>query len=196
MATLRGFRDYDEKDVLNLFAWSGSVPVNKGTLVKIQGDGFVPGAEIQEFLGNMGDFNPGGIVAQRYGVVPKVSAAGVSDIPLGILLFDVREVDENGELLKYRPRKAAEMEAVPSGLTVPIVTRGLFQYSGHIGTAVAGGKIYPGAGGVLSANPTYTAPTISGFSGVWTSGTNAVIGKFLSTTGADGSVVVLLNCNV
>lgn len=176
MPTLRPFRDYDEKDVINLFAWSGSIPVDKGTLVKIAGNGFVPGNEVLEMLGNMGDFNPGGIVAQRYGIIPKVSVAGTGDKPLGILLFDVREVDENGYPLKYFPRKAAEMEAVLSGNAVPIVTRGMFQYSGAVGTITAGGTAYVGANGLISAT-----------------GTNTV-GKFLGTTGADGSVLVLLNC--
>ena len=37
MPTLRPFRDYDEHDVVNLFKYSGTIPVNKGTVVKIDG---------------------------------------------------------------------------------------------------------------------------------------------------------------
>lgn len=176
--TLRPFRDYDEKDVINLFAWSGVIPVNKGTIVKVQGSGLYPGLESVETLGNMGDFNPGGIVALRYGTAPKVSQASSGDRPLGILLFDVKEVDENGYQLKYKPSKAAEMEIALSGQTVPILTRGLVQYSGVLGAPVAGGSAYVGLNGELSA----------------TGNANAnVVGKFLGITGVDGSVLVLLN---
>lgn len=171
MPTLRPFRDYDEKDVINLYAWSGSIPVQKGTLVKIGGEGFRPDREdSQELLGNYGDFSVSNVVSQRYGVIPKVVVADAADKPLGLMLFDVRETDENGELLKYRPRKAAEMEAVLSGQAVPIVTRGTFLYSGIVvsgGIAVAAGAdAYAGQAGVVA-----------------TSGTNKV-GKFLGVTGA------------
>ena len=44
MPTLLPFRDYDEHDVINLFAWDGAVPATKGTIVKIKGDGWQAGA--------------------------------------------------------------------------------------------------------------------------------------------------------
>jgi hypothetical protein len=173
MPTLRPFRDYDEKDVINLYAYSGSIPVQKGTLVRIAGDGFRPDNEPIEMLGNYGDFSVNNWVGQ----------------PLGMLLFDVRELDENSIPLKYNPRKAAEMEAALSGQAVPIVTRGIFLYSGVItggaisGTPiVAGADAYAGAGGVVS-----------------TTGLNKV-GKFLGATGVEASgqlasiCLVWLNC--
>jgi hypothetical protein len=178
MPTLRPFRDYDEKDVINLFAWSGSIPTQKGTLVKIGGEGFRADLQdSQELLGNYGDFSVSNVVAQRYGVIPKIVRADAADKPLGFILFDVRETDENGELLKYRPRKAAEMEAVLSGQAVPVVTRGTFLYSGIVvsgGVAVtAGADAYAGQGGVVA-----------------TSGTNK-IGKFLGATGADPATALV-----
>jgi len=171
MPTLRPFRDYDEKDVINLYTWSGTVPVNKGTLVKIGGDGFRFDIEdSQELLGNYGSFSVSNVVAQRYGVIPKIVVADAADKPLGFILFDVRETDENGELLKYRPRKAAEMEAVLSGQANPVVTRGTFLYSGIVASGgvgvVAGADAYAGQGGVVA-----------------TSGANK-IGKFLGVTGS------------
>ena len=42
-----------------------------------------------------------------------------------MLLNDVRETDENGEKLIYNPRKAAELSAVVSGQTVPVLKRGI-----------------------------------------------------------------------
>ena len=186
MPTLRPFRDYDEKDVINLFSYSGSIPVTKGTLVKPVGDGFSPTNEPIEMLGSYGDFTVNNFVAQRYGVKAKVATANSTDKPLGFLLFDVRELDENNIPLKYNPRKAAEMEAAISGQGVPIVTRGTFLYSGVVvsgGVAVtAGADAFVGDGGIIT-----------------TSGVNKV-GKFLGTTGVALSGVtpsialVWLNC--
>jgi hypothetical protein len=176
MPTLRPFRDYDEKDVINFYTYSGAVIdstlqilATKGTLVKVVGDGFRADVEPIEMLGNYGAFSVNNFVAQRYGVVPKVTVATAADSPIGMLLFDVRELDENQMPLKYNPRKAAEMEAAISGTAVPIVTRGTFLYSGvnvSGGVAVtAGASAYAGVNGEIA-----------------TSGTT-VIGRFLGTTG-------------
>jgi hypothetical protein len=183
MPTLRPFRDYDEKDVIPFFTYSGAVVdatyqvlATKGTIVKVVGDGFATDNEPIEMLGNMGQFTVNNWVGQRYGVTSKVTVAGSSDTPVGMLLFDVREWDENQLPLKYNPRKAAEMEAAISGQAVPIVTRGTFLYSGvrvSGGVAVtAGNPCYLGANGEICT---------SGASG------KAAIGKFLGRTGASGS---------
>lgn len=178
MPTLRPFRNYDEKDTINLYTYSGSIPVNKGTFVKVTGPGFVPGAEILEMLGSAGSFSPAGTVAQRYGTIPKVAIANSGDKPLGMLLFDVAEFDENGYQLKFNPKKAAEMEICLSGQTVPIISRGMFQYSGVVNASgiTAGGDAYITDGGVPSTSGTFK------------------IGKFMGVTGADQSVMLLINC--
>ena len=49
------------------------------------------------------------------------------------------ERDENGEKLLYHPRKAAEMQAVISGQTMPVLTKGVVLYKGQL-TAAAGGQ--------------------------------------------------------
>ena len=53
MATLRPFRDYNEHDVLNLFRFSGTIPANKGTLVKVIGNGWKTTDELER-LGSVG----------------------------------------------------------------------------------------------------------------------------------------------
>lgn len=202
--TLRPFRDYDEKDVINLYAYSGSmidttykILATKGTLVKIAGDGFRNDVEPIEMLGNYGGFSVNNWVGQRYGVLPKVTVAGTGDNPIGMLLFDVRELDENEMPLKYNPRKAAEMEAVLSGQAVPIVTRGVFLYSGvtsgtnGYGTAItAGNPCYAGADGAISAhgkketNSFITGTLVAGASGLLSQTSyKTPIGRFLGTTG-------------
>src|ERR1035441_10101291 len=100
MPTLRPFRDYDEKDVINLYTYSGAVVdstyqvlATKGTIVKVVGDGFAADNEPIEMLGNMGAFSVNNWVGQRYGVTSKVTVAQSTDTPVGMMLFDVRSED-------------------------------------------------------------------------------------------------------
>ena len=130
---LRPFRDYDEKDIINLFSYNASsstlesTPVNKGTIVTVS-----TGWNTSQDLGMLeaaGSFSVDNVLSQRWENKAKVVATtGDGTEALGMTLFDVREKDENGELLKFNPRKAAEMQVVLAGQTVPIVTRGLFIY--------------------------------------------------------------------
>ena len=184
MPTLRPFRDYDEKDVINLFTVTGAaLPINKGTLVVIGLSGFNNQQEPFESLGSFGGFTEPNTVTLRYGTVPKCSIAGTGDTPLGMTLFDMRETDENGLLLKYNPRKAAEMEAVLSGQTMPIVTRGIFLYSGLTGAFAAGAPIYAAANGTITAFPAFTTGVNA----------NPVVGKALGISGADAFTLIRLS---
>jgi hypothetical protein len=188
MPQLLPFRQYDERDVLNVFALSGYAAdvytiVNRGTLVKVAGDGMkLDTLNPVEFLGNPSAFSPINVVSQRYGAIPKVVPANAGDKILGMTLFDVRETDENGELLKFRPRKAAELEAVISGQAVPIVRKGIFAYSGVCtgngltGSVTAGTTLYAGANATLSS---------------FASGNS--VGVVLGTTDFHGVTTVLLD---
>lgn len=193
MPQLGPFRDYNEHDVINVFALSGyaatnSTIVNRGTLVKIAGDGFtLDQANPIEFLGNPSDFSPTNVVSQRYGAIPKVVPAGAADSPIGMTLFDIRETDENGELLKFRPRKAAELEAVISGQAVPIVRRGLFSYSGI--TTGAAGLVPASAGAITAGASLYCGASAT----VTTYATGNKIGTALGTNDARGFTVIYLN---
>jgi hypothetical protein len=172
MPNLRPFRDYDEHDVVNLFSYSGTLPVNKGTIVKIVGNGWKNTDEI-ELLGSPGNAF-GNTVAERYGVAAKVADAGSGDAALGILLYDVKETDENGEKLIFNPRKAAEMNVAVSGQAVPVATRGTFLYSGAVGTPAAGGTAYWNGTEISSAGGT-------------------TIGTFLGAKDDDNNVLVRIN---
>ncbi len=132
MATIRPFRDYDEHEVINLFAFDGGLG-NKGTFVTAVGNGFDLSKEAA--FGN--DSFIDGTVSARFNVASKVTAAPSGTVPakvLGMMLKDVRSVDENGYPLKFEPRKAAERDVIISGEAVPVVKRGLFLYSGVAGT--------------------------------------------------------------
>lgn len=184
---LRGLRDYDEHDVLNLFSYdtagltAGSISVIKGTLVKIAtgwknyDSAAVLGGGI-DFIGSAGTLAPANVVSQRFGVIAKVVASTTGDTPVGMMLFDVKDADENGELLKYNPRKAAEMQAVIPGQAVPVVTRGIFLVQTVGGTPAAGGVAYAGTGGQITA----------------TAASNVAIGKFLGASDTNGETLVKL----
>ena len=172
MPNLRPFRDYNEHDVVNLFSYSGTLPVNKGTIVKIVGNGWKNTDEM-DFLGSPGNAF-GNTVSERYGVAAKVADAGSGDASLGILLYDVKETDENGEKLIFNPRKAAEMNVAISGQAVPVATRGTFLYSGAVGTPAAGGTAY------------WNGTEISSVGGT-------TIGSFLGAKDADNNVLVRIN---
>jgi hypothetical protein len=156
-------RTYDERDVINVYALSGYVAdtttvIYRGLVVKVAGNGWMADAQNPiEFLGGPSAFQPSNVVSQRYGVGPKMVPTNAGDVALGMTLYDIRETDENGELLKFRPRKAAEMEACISGQAVPVVRKGMFHISGLTtgngitGAITAGSQLYVGANGTLSS---------------------------------------------
>jgi len=184
---LAPFRDYDEHDVINLFAWdSASAPTSfagrivAGTVVKVK-TGFSNTAELS-MLGDVGA-SYDNVVSQRYGVPAEITAAGEADAaPLGLMLFDVSEHDENGELLKFNPSKAAEMQACVLGQAVPVATKGIFlvdwtNAASDGSTPAVGGGVYAQGAGNLSADSTLGGPSI---------------GKFLGEVDADGKVLIKL----
>jgi len=167
---LRPFRDYDEHDVINLFAYSGdSTQVVKGLVVKLEA-GFNPGTAVNSTpntaLGSVGA-SYANTVSERYGISSRVSTATSGSNVLGLTLMDVREFDENGEKLVFNPRKAAEIGAVVSGQAVPVLTKGLVMYSGT--NATAGHLAYVGAtAGELASAATLPGSTVK-------------VGRWLST---------------
>jgi hypothetical protein len=190
---LRPFRDYDEHDVLNLFAYdttglnAGSISITKGSLVKIATGwkNYDSGVELGggiEFIGGAGTLQPTNVVSQRYGVTAKVVTSTTGETPVGMMLYDVKDVDENGELLKYNPRKAAEMQAVIPGQAVPVVTRGIFLVQGVLGTPTAGGVAYAGGTGQITSSTGTAGPNIA----------NVAIGRFLGAADTNGETLVKL----
>jgi|TARA_B100000959_G_scaffold264678_1_gene305425 hypothetical protein len=182
---LMPFRDYDEHDVVNLFAFGdtavtldSTTTVHAGSVVKIK-TGWTNSAEMQ-MLGDAGA-SYDNVVSQRYGVNAEVEYAnGGSETLLGITLYDVREYDENGELLKFKPQKAAELQAAISGQAVPVATKGTFLFATGAFTTLAGGTISAGDTLYASGNGQITN----------TAAENSSIGKALGGFDDDGSVLV------
>lgn len=186
---LKPYRNYDENDVIDLFAHE-LASANKGSLVSIvtaEGNTNVwqnansPATPHLDVFGQLSN-TPTRAFSARYEVTWKVKNAASGETPLGLTLFDVREENVFGEKYIYRPREERyEQDIVVSGEAVPVVTRGIFKVNGFNGT--------PGPGSGASV-------TASGDDGTFdvTADPSAEgnIGKFLSTADADGYAIFKL----
>jgi len=164
MANLKPFRDYDEHDVINVFAVN-SESLNKGSVVVADGNGVNLKNNLS--LDNLSQY--GNTLSAQFSVPWTVSAApsGASKGQIvGLLLKDVRKVDENGEILMYNPRKAAEMDVIVSGQACPILTKGLVLVNGIVGTPGfgSGAAVSDAGGGNLKVVP-YAQATVGKFLG-------------------------------
>lgn len=153
MHKLLPFRQYSEKDVINLAQldvsgataignlkpgtsdgtlkdsfWSGSlvkVPATNTTL----GDSD-PSLTTNSYLGAIGSGDQGFAMQEgnQYPAAPlKLTGAGSANHEvLGITLKATLAFDENDEKLLYYKRKLDELQAVLPGETVPVATRGIF----------------------------------------------------------------------
>lgn len=179
---LTPYREYHESDVIQLFALSGATG-QKGNIVSIVP---VAGVATGDNPINRDGFGPQmiGVVANtysaRYETKARVAPTASGAIPLGLQLYDVLEVNPYNESLLYRSIEKAERQAVLSGQTVPIVTRGVFGVQG------ASGLIYGGSVGVARNG------TIWGVGTTVPAGETA-IGQFLGTTGRAGEVIFKLS---
>ena len=132
------FRQYDENDVINLFAFSGTINDNPdsntsdaGMLVSVDTSNNDFSADPISLAANgdlLGKTNYPYVARNYYPEVPlkvAATAAGASDA-LGITLAQTLIHDENGENLLRYPQKKDELFAVASGEAVPVATKGVF----------------------------------------------------------------------
>lgn len=184
---LKPFRDYDEHEVINLFAHEDS-DVNKGTFVTITvADGNTnviqgansPSTPHQDYFGALSNV-PSRATVMRETVTWKVASAAAGDTVLGMTLYDVKELNAYSEPFIYRPKhERIEQQVVVSGEAVPILTRGIVKLNGFSGTPGpnSGAIIHPDLDGtLLVSNADGVAPGAI---------TGDLVGKFLSSADAD-----------
>lgn len=187
MPNLKALRDYSEHNVLNgFYSYSGTIPAIKGTFVKIS-SGWSTEAELSE-LGDVGQ-HYSNVVSQRIGLNTRVAACnGSGDAAIGCLLYDVREVDENGLPLKFDRAKQTRMQCTLSGQSTVILRKGMVLYSGVNGGNVpvvgvtAGANCYLGTDGGVN-----TSGSLSNLANV------TQVGKFLGVPDAAGWVLLDIN---
>ena len=161
------FRQYDENDVINLFALEGA-SANESTTGSGAGDA---GVFVKVSAGNF-DLDPVAysddaylgktdypfVKAQYPSVQLECAPAESGDALLGITLRQTAKYDENGEKLLYNPVKAEELGCVLPGQAVPVATRGVFTLTadGYSGSLTVGGGVKLGgaAGQVVSCTAT------------------------------------------
>ena len=174
--TIRPFRDVSEHEVINLFAFQSGA-ADRGQFVKISSGFLNDRNNLSLDLPAGAEY--GNTLSRRWSVRPRVTLCGSGDAPLGLLLYDVKETDENGEKLLYKPEKQAELQCVLSGQAVPVATRGIFLYSGVDGN--------PGA--IAAGDTAYS----SNFGKVTTQGAaGAAVGTFLGPIDSNNHVLLKL----
>jgi len=135
------FRQYDEQDVVNIFALqnadvlsstTGDGKGSNGVFVKVTDGNFdqdVITYGSNSYLGKTDYPHVGG---DMYPTNPlEVAAAASGEIPLGLTLNQTAKTDENGEKLLYNATKKEELQAVLPGQSVPVATKGIFTLSAN-----------------------------------------------------------------
>ena len=140
------FRQYNEQDVVNVFALqnadvlestTGDGKGSNGVFVKITDGNFDQDVITYGSNSYLGKTDYPFVGGDMYPTNPlEVAAAASGEIPLGLTLNQTAKTDENGEKLIYNTTKKEELQAVLPGQTVPVATKGIFTLSAN---AIEGG---------------------------------------------------------
>lgn len=140
------FRQYNEQDVVNVFALqnadvlestTGDGKGSNGVFVKVTDGNFDQDVITYGSNSYLGKTDYPFVGGNMYPTNPlEVAAAASGEIPLGLTLNQTAKTDENGEKLLYNATKKEELQAVLPGQTVPVATKGIFTLSAN---AIEGG---------------------------------------------------------
>ncbi len=187
MATNTKIKEFiiDDHDIVNgLFSYSGSIPVTAGTVLTfVSSSGYRTTDGDLVPLAFVGTNSFSNTVSTRWGLGCQVRDCGSGDSPLGLLRYDIREYDENGQRYQFYPQKWAENEWIASGQGLPILTKGFVFISGLQGTPTAGAVGYASGAGVIAVG---TAANVS----------SAKVGKFWGATANNGLALFQIIPNI
>lgn len=140
------FRQYNEQDVVNVFALqnadvlestTGDGKGSNGVFVKVTDGNFNQDVITYGSNSYLGKTDYPFVGGDMYPTNPlEVAAAASGEIPLGLTLNQTAKTDENGEKLLYNTTKKEELQAVLPGQSVPVATKGIFTLSAN---AIEGG---------------------------------------------------------
>jgi hypothetical protein len=159
------FRQYDDNDVVNLYALvdaaindnvTGVGSGDAGVFVKVSAGNFDLDPVSYATNSYLGKTDYPFVGANQYPSVNlKVTPAASGDLTncLGLTLRQTAKFDENGEKLLYYRQKAEELMCVLPGQAVPVATRGVFSLGKNAfgGGTLTGNNLYVGSGIKLSA---------------------------------------------
>lgn len=175
------FRQYDENDVINIFALNSDAVLanttddgsgSNGVFVKVSDGNFDQDVITYASNSYLGKTDYPFAASEMYPSNPLTVTPAVSgDIPLGITLNQTAKADENGEKLLYNPTKKEELQAVLPGQTVPVATKGIFTFSsnafnGPVASYSLGGTVqidFATAGTVTGGDKALSDPTSGDF---------------------------------
>jgi len=170
ISRLLPFRQYSEQEVINFYSLDEATG-EAGSLVRVSSANldldpiqYTTRSDSNSYLNTIAH------ATSLYPSVPyKVTkVTGTGDFltgALGIMLRDVRTVDENGQNLLFYPQKKEELQCVVSGEAVPVAAKGVFTFSQNAfanGTTVrpaVGDWIVPATNGLLTGVGTVALKT-------------------------------------
>jgi len=166
------FRDYNEKNVINLFSLDTNVGTHQLTDPDTNGDND-NGVFVTVNSGNLnldpisltsnsylGKAHSSPVGRNRYPINPlRVKPAYTGENCIGLTLNQTLERDENDEKLLYYPVKKDELQAVVPGETVPVASKGVFTVT----SSAVDGSLTPGDQFKVSSSGKI-GPTASGAS--------------------------------
>jgi hypothetical protein len=169
-------RSINETDVINGYSFDSNSG-EAGTFVKVSAGNLT--LDPVEY-GNFGPFaNALGNARSQYPFVPQTvttASSGDAGLIIGMILRDVREVDENGEKLLYYPQKKQDLQCVLSGEAVPIASRGIVEISVR---GLAGG-VCPSVGQAAIVMPGGKVSGVA-FSAITSGQRDIMVGTFIGT---------------
>ena len=156
------FRQYDEQDVVNLYALESTLALadttvddagSNGVFVSISTGNFNAETITYGTDSYLGKSNYPFVGADMYpsNDALTIKAATNGSLPLGVTLNQTAKADENGEKLLYNTTKKEELQAVLPGQSVPVATKGIFTLADSAFDGAA--SAYPvGTGIVISSS--------------------------------------------
>jgi hypothetical protein len=179
------FRQIDEQDVVNMFAYDGTT-AQRGLIVKLKTTAGWKLSDAHELSAVSPNNSYTNTVTDRYAVKARVETCASGNTPFGMLMYDVAETDENGEKLIWHPRKAHEMQVSVSGQAVPVLTKGIVLLNmadaDRNNVAIAAGtEAYAGAAGAVIAHSSASGTGLKR------------VGTFLGARETTGEVLVKLD---
>jgi hypothetical protein len=161
------FRQYNETDVINMFAMGTGFINNSvtdsdngdaGVFVTVESgnlnlDTIVYDSAYDSYLGKTNYPHVGVNQYPRVSLSLKPATSG--DALLGITLRQTAKTDENGEKLLYYPQKAEELMCMLPGQAVPVASRGVFTlaasaFAGSVPAIGSGFKLPSGVSGKVT----------------------------------------------
>lgn len=194
MLRLLPFRQYNEHDVVNMFALqdadvlestTGDGKGSNGVFVKITNGNLDQDVITYGSSDYLGKTDYPFVGSDMYPTNPlEIAAAASGEAPLGLTLNQTAKTDENGEKLIYNTTKKEELQAVLPGQSVPVATKGIFTLStngiegGNASAFTIGGGFEVAGDGTIGPADANSAESIGMILGTGSRSSNGITDQF------------------